>query len=267
MSDGEQKDLNINMSSENGEESDGSQESQSDVESVADSIKEGMPESLDTIFAQKTSNDYVKQRKTNSASLFTKSRHEQVNAVNVQDAKKRKAEDIFQKLSLFASGTVAANAKSIKPLNSGVLDKKERQKQRESNVGKAWGSMPKVELTEELKMDLKAIQMRNQIFPKRFYKGNDSKKLPEYFQIGTVVDDGGVASRIGRLTKKEQKGSIAQQFLMDDQAAGFSKRKYETLNDKRRRMGDKKKQLKRNKTNARHAHKMSKKVISKSKKK
>ena len=52
---------------------------------------------------------------------------------------------------------------------------------------------------------------------------------------------------------------------MDDQASGFSKRKYETLNDKRRRMGDKKKQLKRNKTNAKRAHKMSKKVITKKK--
>ena len=70
--------------------------------------------------------------------------------------------------------------------------------------------MPKQEMTEELKMDLRAIQMRNQIFPKRFYKGNDSTKLPEYFRIGTVVDDGGVGSRVNRLTKKEQKKSIAE---------------------------------------------------------
>ena len=123
--------------------------------------------------------------------------------------------------------------------------------------------MPKVELTDELKMDLKAIQMRNQIFPKRFYRGNDSQKLPEYFQIGTVVDDGGIGSRVNRLTKKEQKKSIAQQFLMDDQANGFSKRKYESLNDKRRRMGDKKKQLKKNKAGAKFAQKMARKAIAK----
>ena len=54
---------------------------------------------------------------------------------------------------------------------------------------------------------------------------------------------------------------------MDDQAAGFSKRKYEKLNDRRRRMGDKKKQLKRNKVNARQAHKASKKAIRKTNKK
>lgn len=256
------------VSSDN-EEVDDSQMSEnegSDVESIAESIKEGMPESLDTIFAQKSTElDFVDQKKINAASYFTKTRHDQTASLNVIDAKKRKAEEIFQSLSLFASGKVAANAKSIKPINSVELDKKERQKQREENAGKAWGYMPKVEMTEELKMDLKAIQMRNQIFPKRFYRGNDSQKLPEYFQIGTVVDDGSVGSRVNRLTKKQQKKSIAQQFLMDDQAAGFSKRKYETLNDKRRRMGDKKKQLRRNKTAAKHAHKMSKKVISKKK--
>ena len=132
-----------------------------DVESVADSIKEGMPESLNTIFAQKSANDFVNEKKSKAASLFTKSRHEQVNMDNVIDAKKRKAEELFQKHSLFASGKIAADAKSIKPLNSVELDRKQRQKEREMNAGKAWGYMPKVELTEELKMDLKAIQMRN----------------------------------------------------------------------------------------------------------
>ena len=41
--------------------------------------------------------------------------------------------------------------------------------------------MPKVELTEEIKADLRAIKLRNQIFKDRFYKSSDSKKLPEYF--------------------------------------------------------------------------------------
>lgn len=107
--------------------------------------------------------------------------------------------------------------------------------------------MPKVELTEELRNDLKAIKFRNQIFPKRFYKNNDSDNLPKYFQIGTVVESGGIGNVRDRLKKKEQKRTIAQQFLMDDEAAQFSKRKYEMLNDKRRRMGIKKRDLMKNK--------------------
>lgn len=36
-------------------------------------------------------------------------------------------------------------------------------------------------MTEELKADIKAIQMRDKIYKKRFYKVNEFKKLPQYF--------------------------------------------------------------------------------------
>lgn len=52
---------------------------------------------------------------------------------------------------------------------------------------------------------------------------------------------------------------------MDDEAAGFSKRKYENLNDKRRRMGDKKTKLKKNKSNSKMARRVAKRAISKKK--
>lgn len=62
-----------------------------------------------------------------------------------------------------------------------------------------------------------------------------------------MVDANGHQNVGNRLTKKEQKKSIAQQFLMDDQDKAFSKRKYEGLNDKRRRMGIKKSDITKNK--------------------
>ena len=43
--------------------------------------------------------------------------------------------------------------------------------------------MKQPELTDELIMDLKAIKMRNLIYKKRFYKGNDSRELPKFFQV------------------------------------------------------------------------------------
>ena len=61
--------------------------------------------------------------------------------------------------------------------------------------------------------------------------------------------------RTERLTKKEAKGSLAQQFLKDDEARGFSKRKYESVNSKLRRMGDKKKRLKINKEKHKRSNK------------
>jgi hypothetical protein len=52
---------------------------------------------------------------------------------------------------------------------------------------------------------------------------------------------------------------------MDDQAAGFSKRKYESVNDRRRIMGEKKQKLKKNKDQVQRARRFGNKPISKKK--
>lgn len=70
-----------------------------------------------------------------------------------------KANAIFESMNIF--NKVPLNAKQIKPMFSEKLDKKQRIIDREKDTGKAWGSMEKVEQTEELKMDLKTIKFRN----------------------------------------------------------------------------------------------------------
>ena len=54
-----------------------------------------------------------------------------------------------------------------------------------------------------------------------------------------------------RMTKKEKKGSIAEQFMRDDYEKMYSKKKFEKVNDRLRRMGTKKAEMKRNKRNKR----------------
>ena len=95
--------------------------------------------------------------------MFTKSRVSQVNTSNAHDDKMRKADDLYTKYALFGTkdAKYAADSKEICPINNVELERKERQKQVAMDSGKAWGSMPKVELTEEIKNDLKAIQFRN----------------------------------------------------------------------------------------------------------
>lgn len=39
------------------------------------------------------------------------------------------------------------------------------------------------ELTDEIKRDMKILQMRSVLDPKRFYKKNDRKAIPKYFQV------------------------------------------------------------------------------------
>ena len=71
--------------------------------SEVESIKEGIPESLEEVFASKSVATRY-DNKVKAASLFTKSKAEQISSQNIDEAKRRKAEELFMKHSLFASG-------------------------------------------------------------------------------------------------------------------------------------------------------------------
>ncbi|XP_046338565.2 deoxynucleotidyltransferase terminal-interacting protein 2-like [Haliotis rufescens] len=107
---------------------------------------------------------------------------------------------------------------------------KERKKAREQTKGRGWYNMPIGELTEEKKNDLIALKMRRALDPKRFYKGDDIKGLPKYFQFGTVVED---ASEFysARIPKKQQKTSIVEELMADAEFRKYNKRKYAEVQD------------------------------------
>ena len=198
-------------SSDSGQEDDykiernSDQSSSSESSEVMQEISESddeIPETLKSIFERK-----AEGKKELNASIFSKNRGVDISSFNVEDEKMRKANAVFESMNIFSKIPMQAN--KIKPMFTEKLDKKQRVIDREANAGKAWGMMEKVEMTDELRNDLKAIKFRNQIFPKRFYKGNDSDNLPKYFQIGTVVDSNGIGRVGDRLTKKQQKRTIA----------------------------------------------------------
>ena len=233
------------------EQSSGSDEEGGESEVSEDDGPKDLPESLQRVFSFPGAiEDYTltqHEREMRNSSIFNKvttKADTHTTSETLEETRIKKANDLYETKSLF-KGAIKATDRHIAPLVSVKLDRKQRRLEKEETTGKNWGQMKRVELTDEVKADLRAIRMRNQLFKDRFYKTNDSKKLPEFFQIGTVVDDGrGLDNRTDRWTKKQRKGTIAQQFLMDDQASGFSKKKYEQLNEKKRRMGDKKRQLK-----------------------
>ena len=57
------------------------------------------------------------------------------------------------------------------------------QAERQKTKGKGWFGLPATELDDEKKNDLLALQMRRALDPKRFYKNNDLKGLPKYYQV------------------------------------------------------------------------------------
>ncbi|KAJ3660363.1 hypothetical protein Zmor_004814 [Zophobas morio] len=106
--------------------------------------------------------------------------------------------------------------------------KKQRKKESELTKGKKWYGLPATEMTDEVKRDLEILQMRSVLDPKRFYKKNDSKVLPKYFQIGKVLDSP-LDYYNARLTKKERKKTLVDELLADAEFTKYNKRKYKEI--------------------------------------
>lgn len=85
--------------------------------------------------------------------------------------------------------------------------------------------MPATEITEELRQDMEIIQMRSVLNPTHFYKKNDLKTLPKYFQVGTVLPSA-LDRYNDRDTRVNKKKSLVDELLEDAQFQQFNKRKY-----------------------------------------
>lgn len=63
------------------------------------------------------------------------------------------------------------------------------QKEREKTKGANWFNMKAPEVTEELKNDIQILQMRSALDPKKFYKRNEMKTIPKYFEVKRFTDN------------------------------------------------------------------------------
>ncbi|CAH1175868.1 unnamed protein product [Phaedon cochleariae] len=106
--------------------------------------------------------------------------------------------------------------------------REQRKKEREKTKGKKWYGLPATEMTEEIKNDLEVLQMRSVLDPKHFYKKNDLKVLPKYFQVGKVMDSS-VDFYSSRIPKKLRKKTLVGELLADAQFQKYNKRKYKEI--------------------------------------
>ncbi|KAL4219610.1 Deoxynucleotidyltransferase terminal-interacting protein 2 [Mactra antiquata] len=111
--------------------------------------------------------------------------------------------------------------------------KKQRKLEREKTKGSQWYNMPATEMSDERKYDLSILKMRKSLDPKHFYKSNDSKTAPKYFQFGKVVEDA-TDFYSSRIPKKQRKSTIVEELLADADFRSFNKRKYTEVQDLKR---------------------------------
>ncbi|XP_044733083.1 deoxynucleotidyltransferase terminal-interacting protein 2 [Chrysoperla carnea] len=112
--------------------------------------------------------------------------------------------------------------------------KKIKQIERSKTKGQKWFDLPATEVTDEIKRDLEVLQMRSVLDPKHFYKKNDLKVLPKYFQIGKVMDSP-LDYYNNRCTKKERKRTLVDELLADAEFNKYNKRKYLEIIEERRK--------------------------------
>jgi len=103
---------------------------------------------------------------------------------------------------------------------------------RRGDAGSGWYNMPEGKMTSEIKQDLKIIQMRNYLDPKKHMRTSDWKKaLPKHFQIGTVCDSK-TEFYSGRVHKKNRQERITDTVLDDSKAKAYMKRSFSRIQEK-----------------------------------
>lgn len=111
--------------------------------------------------------------------------------------------------------------------------KRDRKVEREKTLGKKWFEMRAPDVDDNTRMDMEMIRMRGVLDPKRFYKHNDRRALPKYFQMGTVVDEG-TDFYSSRLTKRQRKQTLVEELMADANIRQYNKRKYSEVQQKMR---------------------------------
>ena len=109
-------------------------------------------------------------------------------------------------------------------------------------IDNKWYEIPKRELTPALRRELRLLKMRGVTDTKRFYKGNDTSKLPTRFQMGTVIE-GAAEFYSSRLSRRERKATFVEEALADEQQQQQRKRRFAEIQEKRARLVKNKKRF------------------------
>lgn len=100
-----------------------------------------------------------------------------------------------------------------------------RKLERAKSTGKNWFNMKAPEITEEMKNDLEVLKMRSALDTKHFYKKNDFKTLPKYFQVGRIVESAADFYH-SRIPKKDRKRTLVDELLADAEFQKAAKKRY-----------------------------------------
>ena len=103
--------------------------------------------------------------------------------------------------------------------------KRDRQEESRSTLDK-WNQMRKATMDKDLVQDMQILKLRKWLNPKQMYK-SEGKKLPKYFEMGTIVDD--KFNSKNNLKRGERKAKLFDEFKETDGELGHSKKKFKEI--------------------------------------
>ncbi|KAJ5628378.1 hypothetical protein N7490_010606 [Penicillium lividum] len=107
-----------------------------------------------------------------------------------------------------------------------LIQNAKKSTKEKATAGPQWFDLPKTELTTELKRDLQLLRMRSVLDPKRHYKKENGKaKLPEFSQVGTIIE-GPTEFFSGRIAKKDRKKTFVAEAMAMERETGRFESKY-----------------------------------------
>ncbi|KAI0563273.1 Fcf2 pre-rRNA processing protein [Gracilaria domingensis] len=116
------------------------------------------------------------------------------------------------------------------------IPREKAQSARKGDEDENWHDMPVADLTPELQRDLRVIENRQYLDPKRFYKssgtGRKKGELPSRVQVGTILS-GAHEFYSSRLSKKDRRARIIDQVLSSEKTVQYATSRFSKLQKQR----------------------------------
>ncbi|KAI0481653.1 Fcf2-domain-containing protein [Xylaria cf. heliscus] len=103
--------------------------------------------------------------------------------------------------------------------------KSKKEMAHKADAGPRWFNLPATDLTPELRRDLQLLKMRDVLDPKRHYKKDTTRAIPDFSQVGTVIP-GPTDYFSARMTKRDRKRTLLKDVLETENTTRRFKSKY-----------------------------------------
>ena len=95
-------------------------------------------------------------------------------------------------------------------------------------AGPNFYDLPRTNITSDLKADMRLLQMRSMLDPRRHYKKRPEATIPKYSQMGTIIQ-GRTEYFSSRLPKGKHRRTFLEEVLTNETSTGHLRKRYNEI--------------------------------------